>query len=102
MVAEWVDTMGQTMSPATVRKNAFVLRRVLDLAVKSGVLRGNAAALTRLPAEPHHEQKFLTYAEARTLADAIHPRFKAMVLVAVFGGLRFGGGMWSDKNACYP
>lgn len=89
-VTLWVHQMTEQMSPATVRKNAFVLRRVLDQAVAHGILRANPAALVRLPAEPRHEQRYLTHSQVWDLADSIEPRFRAMVLVAVFGGLRFG------------
>ena len=36
------------------------------------------------------EQRFLSPVEVATLADAIDPRYRAMVLVAAYGGLRFG------------
>jgi len=89
-VGEWVVRLMAHNSPASVRKIVHVLRRVLGHAVNDGLLKGNPAAAVRLPAEPRHEQRFLTQAQAMTLADCIAPRFKAMVLVAVFGGLRFG------------
>jgi integrase len=43
-----------------------------------------------LPAEPHIEQRFLTASEVELLAEAMEPRFRAMVLLAAYGGLRFG------------
>lgn len=89
-IGDWMVRMGSTHGPASVRKNVHVLRRVLDHAVNNGLLRANPAAAVRLPQEPRHEQKYLTHAQALHLAETIHPRFKAMVLVAVFGGLRFG------------
>jgi integrase len=89
-VAKWVTKMMATHNASSVRKNVFSLRRVLDLAISYGLLRVNPAASVRLPAEPKHEQRFLTHDEAWTLAESVHPRFKVMILVAVFGGLRFG------------
>ena len=90
MVNKWVVKMLETHSAGSVRKNVFALRRLLDLAVSFGILRANAAAKVRLPAESKNEQKFLTHDEALHLAECVPPRFRAMVLVAVFGGLRFG------------
>ena len=90
MVAAWVQNMGTHLSPASVRKNAGVLSRVLDLAISYGLLRANSVAPVRLPAEPRHEQRYLDHAQVWTLADSIVPRFRAMVLLAVFGGLRAG------------
>ena len=34
--------------------------------------------------------RFLTSAEVATLADAIAPRYRALVLVGAYGGLRIG------------
>jgi integrase len=34
--------------------------------------------------------RFLTPAEVATLADAIQPRYRALVLVGAYGGLRIG------------
>jgi integrase len=89
-IGQWMVRLSGRTSPASIRKIVHVLRRVLDHAVNNGLLRANPAASVRLPAEVRHEQKYLTHAQALTLADTIAPRFKAMVLVAVFGGLRFG------------
>lgn len=89
-VSAWVLRKNQEQSAASVRKAAHVLTRLLSLAVDQGLIRANPAASTRLPAEPKNEQRYLTQDQAWTLADAMHPRFRAMVLVAVFGGLRFG------------
>lgn len=89
-VAKWVTRLMATHNASSVRKNVFALRRVLDLAVSYGLLRVNPASGIKLPAEPKHEQRFLTQEEAMRLAECVPPRFKAMVLVAVYGGLRFG------------
>ena len=87
-VGKWVATMG--LNASTIRKNVFALRRVMDLAVSYGLIKYNPVIGVKLPAEPRHEQRFLTHSQAWDLAEAIHPRFRAMVLLAVFGGMRFG------------
>lgn len=89
-VSAWVVKKNSEMSAASVRKAAHVLIRLLDMAVSQGLLRANPAASVRLPSEDRHEQRFLTQTEALRLSESIAPRFKVMVLVAVFGGLRFG------------
>jgi integrase len=89
-VAAWVNKMSLSLNASTVRKNVFALRRVLDLAISYGLIRSNVAAGVRLPAEPKHEQKFLTHDQSWTLAETIPAEFRAMVLLAVFGGMRFG------------
>lgn len=89
-IGDWVVRMNSTMSAASTRKAAHVLSRLLDHAVSTGLLRANPASSVRLPAEVRHEQRFLSQSQALVLAEAIAPRFKAMVMVAVFGGLRYG------------
>lgn len=90
VVALWVNKMMGNMSAASVRKNAHVLSKVFELAVSYGLVKANPVHGVRLPAESKREQRFLTHDEAWTLAESIHPRFRVMVLVAVFGGLRAG------------
>lgn len=90
LVQAWVSKMRLTMSNASVRKNVFVLRKVCDLALSHSLIKSNPCAGVRLPAESKREQRFLTHTEAWAIAEAVPTRFKAMVLVAVFGGLRFG------------
>lgn len=89
-VGAWVSKMMLTLGPASVRKNAHVLSKVMDLAISYGHLRANPVAPVRLPPEPKNEQKFLNQAQVWELASAIAPRFRAMVLVSAFGGLRAG------------
>lgn len=89
-VARWVAGMRNSMGASSVRKNVFALRRVLDLAVSYGLLRSNPVVGIKLPAEPKNEQRFLGYSQVWDLADNIEPRYRSLVLLAVFGGMRFG------------
>ena len=89
-VAAWVNKMMLTLGASSVRKHALILSKVYDLAISYGHLRANPVAPVRLPAEPKNEQRFLNQSQAWELAESIHPRFRAMVLVAAFGGLRSG------------
>jgi integrase len=52
----------------------------------------NASPVDRvpLPTVEFEEMRFLTIAEVMGLADAIDERYRAMLLVAAFGGLRLG------------
>ena len=43
-----------------------------------------------LPTETVHEQRFLAVEELDRLVEATRPRYRAMVLLAALGGLRFG------------
>jgi integrase len=77
-------------SATTVRKSFFALHAMLQAAVADRRLAYNPAQDVPLPAEQHGEQRFLSPSEVATLADVIDPRYRALVLVAVYGGLRFG------------
>lgn len=89
-VQQWTTTMAGAMSASTCRKNVFALRRILAAAVRHGYIKTNTAEGVSLPTTPHAEQRFLTQEQVRILAGVIKPRYQAMVLVAAFGGLRFG------------
>lgn len=90
-VRAWVaELRASGMSTSSVRKAAFALRRILAAAVADRRLMANPADDVPLPAEHSGEQRFLTAAQVATLADAIPDRYRALVLVAAFGGLRFG------------
>lgn len=78
------------LSPSSVRKAVFALRRILDAAVADRRLTHNAAENVPLPVEEPGEQRYLDADQVAALAEAIEPRFAAMVLVAAYGGLRFG------------
>jgi integrase len=78
------------LAPATVAKAFRVLHRILAVAVETEVLHRNPASTVASPVESKREMRFLTPEEVATLADAIDPRFRAMVLVGCYCGLRWG------------
>jgi integrase len=92
----WWDTTDQPrrqarpLAPSTAVKAAQILGKIMATAVRAGKIRSNPCAGIKLPKVEHQEMRFLTPAEVDTLADAIHPRYRALVLVAAYGGLRIG------------
>ncbi|MGH8903089.1 MAG: tyrosine-type recombinase/integrase [Egibacteraceae bacterium] len=90
-VRAWVARLVEEgRPPTTVRKAYFALHDMPQAAMADRRLAFNPAQDVPLPAEHAEEERFLSPAEVARLADAIHPRFRALVLVAVYGGLRFG------------
>jgi integrase len=89
-VTSWIAASLKSYSPASVRKNTFTLRRIMQYAVHEGLIKANPVANVRLPAEPKHEQRFLDRSEVSRLLESITPRYRTMVLLAVYGGFRFG------------
>jgi integrase len=73
------------------------LNRLCSTAVRRGHLATNPVLAVDPPKVPKTEVHFLTAAEVEALADAIDPRYRAWVLVASFGGLR-----WGEMQALRP
>jgi integrase len=76
---------------ASTRAKAYrLLSRILGTAIESGYLTRNPCTIRGAASEPAPEMRFATVAEVAALADAIPPRFRALVLVAAYTGLRWG------------
>jgi integrase len=87
----WVAQMSaRGQSPATVRKSFNALSQIMRAAVSDRRIAFNPCLDVPLPAEQHTEQRFLDASEVERLAAEIERRFRAFVLLAVYGGLRFG------------
>jgi integrase len=59
-------------------------------AVDAGLIARSPCRNIKLPRVEREPPRFLTPAEVARLADAIDPRYRALVLVAAYGGLRIG------------
>jgi integrase len=90
-VRAWVaDLSGQGLAPATVQKAYQLLGKVMGAAVDAGMISQSPCRRVPLPKVEREEMRFLTPAEVATLADAIRPAYRALVLVGAYGGLRIG------------
>jgi integrase len=96
-VAVWIAAMRRGsdgrpdgLSVSTVRKAVVMLIAILDLAVRDRRILENPAKGHRLPRPERGELRILTKAELERLADAIDPRYSAMVITAGHTGLRIG------------
>ncbi len=78
------------LSPASVRKGAQVLSRIMGAAVDAGLIARSPCHGIRLPAEGTREMRFLSPAEVVDLVDAIDEHYRVLVLTAAYGGLRWG------------
>lgn len=89
-----VEALGRR--PGTVRNAFYVLKMVLDYAIRDGILRVNPCRDIDLPSPQSPEMLFLTGGQVRTLASAIDERWAALgpygllVDTAAFTGLRAG------------
>jgi integrase len=62
----------------------------MGAAVDAGMLAQCPCRRVPLPKAEREEMRFLTPEEVATLAEAIQPRYRALVLVGANGGLRIG------------
>jgi integrase len=95
-VMHWVTNLrgarGQTLSPATVRKAAWVFSSMLALAVKDGRLTVNHAQGVKVPSRggTSREHVFLSHRQLQRLADCAWPRHRTVILLLGLTGLRPG------------
>jgi excisionase family DNA binding protein len=88
----WVTELSaRGFAPATVVKAYQLLGRTLTAAVNADMIARSPCRAVRLPKIERDEMRFLTPAEVAHLTDAINPRYRALVLLGAYGGLRMGG-----------
>lgn len=92
MVRTWIVRLRGEAGPgvSTAAKCYRLLRSIMATAVQDGVARVNPCVIKGAGIEPADERPIPTVAEVHALADAIAPRFRCVVLLAAFVGLRKG------------
>lgn len=90
-VRHWrTNLLGAGVGPATVAKAYQVLRAILNTALDDGLIERNPCRIKGAGTANHSERPFLSVSEVYGLAEAVPPRFRALVLLAAFCALRFG------------
>ena len=85
----WVrHLLAQGLSAATVRKAVFALRQCLAAAIADGRLTTNLADAVPLPTERPRPARYPS--EVERLVAAMPRRYKALILVGAYAGLRWG------------
>jgi integrase len=74
----------------TVAKAYRLLKAIMNTAVDDGMIRRNPCRIKGAGQEQSPERPVLTIRQVFSLTDAIEPRYRALVLLAVFGSLRWG------------
>ncbi|MDA2809057.1 tyrosine-type recombinase/integrase [Nocardiopsis sp. RSe5-2] len=74
----------------TVAKAYRLMRAILNTAVRDELIRKNPCQIEGAGVESSDERPVLSVAEVFKVADAINPRYRALVLLATFGSLRWG------------
>ena len=73
----------------TVAKAYRLLRAILNTAVRDKRIRENPCQIKGTDKESSPERPVLSVPEVYRLADAIGPRYRALILLATFGNLRW-------------
>jgi integrase len=98
-VQRWSNKLAATHAPGTVHAAVNLLKRILAHAVDCGLIQANPAARTTLPRRDDAERAYLTPQQVSALADAVPARYKAMILMAAYTGMRWGelAGLRTDR-----
>jgi integrase len=90
-VRAWHTAATKTVRPTALAQSYRLLRSLLSVAVSDEVIAVNPCRLrsagTPKPARP---SRSLTSAEVQAIAETIPTRYRVLVLVLAYGGLRFG------------
>jgi integrase len=90
-VQAWVANLrARGFAPATVVKAYQLLGRTMTAAVNADMTARSLCRAVRLPKVEREKMRFLTPAEVARLAAVINGRYRALVLVGAYGGLRIG------------
>ena len=84
------DLLDGGTSTVTAAKAYRLLKAIMNTAVDDGLIRRNPCRIKGGGQEKSPERPVLTIAQVGALADAAGPRYRALVLLAVFGSLRWG------------
>ncbi len=91
IVQEWISELADSgYAPATIRKAYQLLCRTFDSALETGLITRSPCRGVRLPSADRSEMRFLFPTGIRRLAEAIEPRFHALILTGAYSGARFG------------
>jgi integrase len=90
-IRRWrADLLSAGVSQVTTAKTYRLLKSILATAVEDGLIRRNPCRIKGASAERSPERPVLTVPQVYALAAAVSERYRALVLIACFCGLRWG------------
>ncbi|MGO8883128.1 MAG: tyrosine-type recombinase/integrase [Streptosporangiaceae bacterium] len=90
-VRRWrADLLTAGVTPVTAAKAYRLLKAIMATAVDDGLIRRNPCRVKGAGTEKSPERPVLTVTQVYALADAPGPRYRALILLACFCGLRWG------------
>ena len=78
------------LGASSVAKCYRLLRTILNTAVEDGLIVANPCTIKGAGVEPADERPLPTLKQVSALATEVKPQYRALVLLAAFGGLRRG------------
>ncbi|WP_206686273.1 tyrosine-type recombinase/integrase [Kribbella qitaiheensis] len=84
------DLLDGGLGPVTTAKAYRLLRSILSTAVEDRIIDSNPCYIKGAATERSPERPVLTVSEVYKVANGMHPRYRALVLLATFGSLRWG------------
>ena len=90
VVRSWFSALGTTTGQTARAQSYRLLRTILNQAVRDGEITANPCQIRGAGTPKHPERVPPTFAQIQAVAVAMPARYRALVLVAAFGGLRRG------------
>ena len=90
-VRAWLANLHRAgeVTPTTIAKAYRLLRRILNVAVEAGYLPRNPCTVKGAGIERAAEMRHASIPQLHQLADAVPGRYRALILLAGYGGLRW-------------
>jgi integrase len=89
-VRSWYAALAQTIQPTPTRQAYALLRTILNSAVDDEILLRNPCRIRGAGVARTAERPIATLVQVEALADAVYPRYRALVLLAAWTGARWG------------
>jgi integrase len=90
-VRRWrADLLASGVSSVTVAKAYRLLKSIMATAADDGLIRRNPCRVKGAGTETSPERPLLTITDVYALADAVNARYRLLILLACFCGLRWG------------
>jgi integrase len=89
-VRSWYAALARSTSPTPTRQAYALLRTILNSAVDDEILLRNPCRIRGAGVAHSAERPIATLAQVDALAEAVYPRYRALVLMAAWTGARWG------------
>jgi integrase len=100
-IRRWVANLHATgLSASRIKQSHQVLRQMLSSAVDCGLLERNPSERIKLPRDSRSEMSCLSAEEVERLVAAVPVRYRPLIHVLAYGGLRWGEASALRRGRC--